>query len=343
MRQPVSLASTPLRLAAALAALALLAGCGEKEENLEAGVSEQLDLALDFYVNPDHAGIYTAQENGYFKRAGLRVTPRVPSDPSAPIREVAAGRADLAISYEPEVLLAREQGLDVVAIAALVDEPLTSLISLPEGGIAKPADLRGKTVATAGIPYQADYLETILAGAGLSASDVRQVDVGLNLLPVLLGGQADAILGGFRNIEGVDLAERGADPSVVPVNQLGVPNYDELVLVAQGERLEEDPEALRLFIGALAKGTKDAVADPAAATRTVLAAAEGLDPDLTRAEVEATLPLLAATPQESYGQLDADEWDLFASWMAENGLISQAPETGDVVTNDLLPGAPDKD
>lgn len=343
MRQPVSLASTPLRLAAALAALALLAGCGEKEENLEAGLSEQLDLALDFYVNPDHAGIYTAQENGYFKRAGLRVTPRVPSDPSAPIREVAAGRADLAISYEPEVLLAREQGLDVVAIAALVDEPLTSLISLPEGGIAKPADLRGKTVATAGIPYQADYLETILAGAGLSTSDVRQVDVGLNLLPVLLGGQADAILGGFRNIEGVDLAERGADPSVVPVNQLGVPNYDELVLVAQGERLEEDPEALRLFIGALAKGTKDAVADPAAATRTVLAAAEGLDPDLTRAEVEATLPLLAATPQESYGQLDADEWDLFASWMAENGLISQAPETGDVVTNDLLPGAPDKD
>lgn len=343
MRQPVSLASTPLRLAAALAALALLAGCGEKEENLETGLSEQLDLALDFYVNPDHAGIYTAQENGYFKRAGLRVTPRVPSDPSAPIREVAAGRADLAISYEPEVLLAREQGLDVVAIAALVDEPLTSLISLPEGGIAKPADLRGKTVATAGIPYQADYLETILAGAGLSASDVRQVDVGLNLLPVLLGGQADAILGGFRNIEGVDLAERGADPSVVPVNQLGIPNYDELVLVAQGERLEEDPEALRLFIGALAKGTKDAVADPAAATRTVLAAAEGLDPDLTRAEVEATLPLLAATPQESYGQLDADEWDLFASWMAENGLISQAPETGDVVTNDLLPGAPDKD
>jgi putative hydroxymethylpyrimidine transport system substrate-binding protein len=337
------LTSAPSRLAAALAALALFAaGCGEKEEDLDSAGLEQLDLALDFYVNPDHAGLYTAQENGYFKRAGLRVTPRVPSDPSAPIREVAAGRADLAISYEPEVLLAREQGLDVVAIASLVDEPLTSLISLPEGGIAKPADLRGKTVATAGIPYQADYLETILAGAGLSTSDVRQVDVGLNLLPVLLGGQAEAILGGFRNIEGVDLAERGANPSVVPVNELGVPNYDELVLVAQGERVEENPEALRLFIGALAKGTKDAVADPAAATRNVLAAADGLEPALTRAEVEATLPLLAATPGESYGQLDPEEWDLFASWMAENGLISEVPETADVLTNDLLPAAPDK-
>jgi putative hydroxymethylpyrimidine transport system substrate-binding protein len=343
MSAPGSIARLPILLAASLAALALFAaGCGEKEEDLDGAGLEQLDLALDFYVNPDHAGIYTAQENGYFKRAGLRVTPRVPSDPSAPIREVAAGRADLAISYEPEVLLAREQGLDVVAIASLVDEPLTSLISLPEGGIAKPADLRGKTVATAGIPYQADYLETILSGAGLSASDVRQVDVGLNLLPVLLGGQADAILGGFRNIEGVDLAKRGANPSVVPVNQLGVPNYDELVLVAQGSRVEEDPEALRLFIGALAKGTKDAVADPAAATRAVLAAGDGLEPDLTRAEVEATLPLLAATPGESYGQLDAEEWGLFASWMTENGLISGVPETADVLTNELLPAPPDE-
>ena len=332
----------PPALIAAIATAAALAGCGEKEEKLGSADREQLDLALDFYVNPDHAGIFTALENGYFKRAGLEVTPRVPSDPSAPIKEVAAGRADLAISYAPELLLAREQGLDVVAVAAIVDEPLTSLISLPAGGIAKPSDLRGKTVATAGIPYQAQYLATILAGAGLSTSDVTQVEVGLNLLPVLLGGQADAILGGFRNIEGVDLAERGENPSVVPVNELGVPNYDELVLVAEGEKLEQDPEDLRLFIGALAKGTKDAVADPAAAGRAVLAAGEGLDPDLTRAEIAATLPLLAATPGESFGRLDAEEWALFASWMAENGLISEVPETGDALSNELLPAAPEK-
>ena len=126
------------------------------------------------------------------------------------------------------------------------------------------------------------------------------------------------------------------------MNELGVPNYDELVLVAQGERLEQDPEDLRLFIGALAKGTKDAVADPEAATKAVLAAGEGLDPALTRAEVDVTLPLLAPSPGESFGQLDSEEWALFASWMAENGLISEVPETGDLLSNDLLPGAPDK-
>src|SRR5262249_60862474 len=107
-------------------------------------------LALDFYVNPDHAGIYTALDNGYFRQAGLDVHPSVPSDPSAPIKEVAAGRADLAVSYEPEGLLARDQGLDVESVAAIVNTPLTPLTSLPAGGSPTPGHLKGKADATAG-------------------------------------------------------------------------------------------------------------------------------------------------------------------------------------------------
>jgi putative hydroxymethylpyrimidine transport system substrate-binding protein len=330
------------RVAVALAACALalgLSACGEKSEDLSSAQPQQLDLALDFYVNPDHAGIYSAIDRGFFGAAGLDVKPRVPSDPSAPIREVAAGRADLAISYEPEVLLAREQGLDVVAVAALVDEPLTSLISLPAGGIAEPADLRGKTVATAGIPYQADYLETILAQAGVPSGDVRRVDVGLNLLPTLLGGQADAILGGFRNVEGVDLTARGANPTVSPVNRLGVPTYDELVLVASESEIEDDAERLRLFISALAKGTAYAIKNPRPATDSILDAGHGLDAALTRAEIGATLPLLAPTKGEPYGWMDAAEWELFASWMADNALISEVPDADEMLTNELLPSS----
>jgi putative hydroxymethylpyrimidine transport system substrate-binding protein len=333
------IARAALVTAALLAALTL-ASCGEKEETLGTAEPEPFDLALDFYVNPDHAGVYTAIDNGYFERAGLAVTPRVPSDPSAPIKEVAAGRADLAISYQPEVLLAHDQGLDVVAVGAIVDQPLTSLISLPAGGIATPADLRGKTVATAGIPYQSDYLETILADVNLSRSDVNEVNVGLNLLPALLGGRAQAILGGFSNVEGVDLAQRGENPRVVPVDQLGVPSYDELVLVAQRPRVDDDPDAIRVFLTALANGTRDAVANPAAATESILNAGKGLDPRLTRAEMDATLPLLAATPGQSFGQMDGAKWELFAGWMAEHGLISDVPKADEVLTNELLPPPP---
>ena len=332
-------ARVALSTAALLAAVAL-ASCGEKQETLGSAQPEPFDLALDFYVNPDHAGIFTAIDNGYFERVGLAVSPRVPSDPSAPIKEVAAGRADLAISYQPEVLLARDQGLEVEAVGAIVDQPLTSLISLPAGGIATPADLKGKTIATAGIPYQSDYLETILGDAGLSPSDVNEVNVGLNLLPALLGGRAQAILGGFSNIEGVDLAERGDDPRVVPVDRLGVPTYDELVLVAQRSRVEDDPDVIRLFLSALANGTRAAIANPEAATESILKAGKGLDPQLTRAEVDATLPLLAPVPGQSFGQMDGAKWELFASWMADHGLISDVPEATEVLTNELLPPPP---
>ena len=219
----------PLRTLAATAVCAatLLAGCGEKEEPVRGGEVEEVELMLDFFVNPDHAGIYTALENGHFAEAGLEVTPRVPSDPSAPIKLVAAGKADLAVSYEPEVLLARDQGLPVVAVAAIVPEPLTSLISLPDAGIADPSDLRKKTIATAGIPYQDAFLERILRDARVDEDDVEQVSVGLGLEQAVLSGEADAMLGGFRNIEGVSLEERGENPRVVPVDKLGIPTYDE--------------------------------------------------------------------------------------------------------------------
>lgn len=323
---------------AALAAVAFLgAGCGEKEE-LDAGEPERFDLALDFFVNPDHAGIYQALESGYFDDAGLDVRPRVPSDPSAPIKQVAAGQVDLAISYEPEVMLARDQGLDVAAVAALVHGPLTSLISLPEGGIGKPADLEGKTIVTAGIPYQTAYLETILRDAGVSPDDVDQVDVGLNLQAPLIAGRAQAMLGGFLNVEGVDLAERGLDPRVVPVDELGIPTYDELVLVVDAERLQEDPKEIEVFIDALERGTEAASEDPAAATAALVAADDALDPKLTRAQVDETLPYLVPRKGQPFGYMDPARWETFAAFLADQGQIDTRPVITDVQTNELLPG-----
>jgi putative hydroxymethylpyrimidine transport system substrate-binding protein len=330
--------STVAAAASALFALAgAAAGCGEKSEPTEGGELERFDLALDFFVNPDHVGIYQARDRGYFADAGLDVRPKVPSDPAAPIKQVAAGQVDLAISYEPEVLLARDEGLDVVAVGALVQEPLTSLISLGDEDIRSVEDLEGKTIATAGIPYQTAFLKAILERGGLSPEDVSQVDVGLNLLPAVLSGRANAMLGGFKNVEGVDLRLRGEDPRVVPVDRLGIPTYDELVLVASGERVAEDPEAIRLFIAALKRGTSDAVQDPEGATEALLDAAPDLDPRLTDAEVRATLPVLQPEQGRPYGFMTPDQWQRFAGFMADEGLIETLPPVNEVLTNDLLP------
>jgi putative hydroxymethylpyrimidine transport system substrate-binding protein len=267
------------------------------------------------------------------------VTINSPTDPAAPIKEVAAGRADLAISYEPELLLAREQGLDVKAVGALVDRPLTSLIWLKKSQIKRLGDLRGKTIATAGIPYQNAFLETILARANMKPSDVKSVNVGLNLLPAILGGRAQAMLGGFSNVEGIDLKRRHRDPTVTPVDQLGIPTYDELVFVAQGSRLRDDSEPIRLFLAAMARGTAAAEKDPKAATQALLEQNHNLDPKLTAAEVKATLPVLSqASPKRPYGYMNQAEWQQFIGWMRDHGLISSLPTPPQVLTEELLPG-----
>ncbi len=331
--------ATLVAAAALLAATLALAACGEKSENVN-GQPQRFSLTLDFYPNPDHVGIYEAQKLGYFRDAGLDVSINSPTDPSAPIKEVAAGRTDVAISYEPELLLAREQGLDVKAVGALVDRPLTSLIWLKKSGIKRLGDLRGKTIATAGIPYQDAFLETILARANLKPSDVKSVNVGLNLLPAILGGRAQAMLGGFSNVEGIDLKSRHVDPTVTPVDQLGIPTYDELVFVAQGSTLKDDPEPIRLFLAAMARGTAAAEKDPKGATQALLEQNHNLDPKLTAAEVKATLPALSqASAKRPYGFMDEAQWQLFIGWMRDHGLISSLPPPTAVLTEELLPGS----
>jgi putative hydroxymethylpyrimidine transport system substrate-binding protein len=331
MRAPV--------IAAVAITAAVAAGCGEKSEDPRGEARDSLTVELDFYVNPDHAGIFEAQDQGYFDEAGLDVETEVPSDPSAPIRQVAAGRADLAISYEPEVLLAHDQGLPVKAVAAIVDRPLTSMIWLRDSGIRDIGDLAGKTVATAGIPYQSVFLKAILERVDLTPADVHETAVGLGLLPAILSGSADAMLGGFLNVEGVDLAERGRNPVVMPVDELGIPTYDELVLVANSDRLADDPKPIRLFVAALERGTRAAARDPAGATQTVLDAGDGLDPKLTRAEIDRTLPLLLPSGHaHPYGYMNPREWRRFVAFFADRGLIHSRPAPGELLTNDLLPG-----
>jgi putative hydroxymethylpyrimidine transport system substrate-binding protein len=324
-------------VAIALLTLALgLAACGAKSETGK-GEAEKLTLDLDFYPNPDHAGIYMAQEEGFFTEAGLEVAIDSPSDPAAPLKDVAAGRADLAITYEPEVMLAHEQGLDVVAVAALVNQPLTSLIWLKESGVKGVADLKGKTVSYAGISYQEAFLKTILARAQVPASSVKTANVGFGLLPSLISGSAQAMLGGYSNVEGIDLRERGKEPVITPVDQLGVPTYDELVFVARRSTLEESGQKIRLFISALRRGTEAAVKSPKAASEAIIAANPSLEPKLAEAQIAATLPLLGArTAGQPYGYMDPKEWEAFGAWMRDEELISTVPQASELLTNSYL-------
>ena len=329
---------TRLGVALVCAAL-LLVACGEKDDVLEPTGSKHLELMLDYFPNADHAGIYAAQAGGHFKQAGLDVAIRQPPDPSAPLKQVAAGRVDLAVSYEPEVLRARDQGLSVVSVGALVQKPLTSIISLPKAKISEPADLKGKTVGTAGIDYQDAYLRAILSEAGVAQDSVKVRNVGFGFSAALITERIDAALGAFWNYEGQELKLRGKRPRIIRIEDAGVPTYNELVLVANEDALERDGDKIRAFIGAVSRGTRELRSDPETAIRGLLEANPDLDPELQRASVDVTLPLFFPPEGEPFGWHDPEQWDAFSAWMKDNQLLENPPDPGAAFTNDLLPGA----
>jgi putative hydroxymethylpyrimidine transport system substrate-binding protein len=318
----------------------VLAACGEKKTNLTAspGSTQSLTLMLDWVPNADHVGLYQALAEGDFKRAGLDVHVRVPSDPASPLQLLGAGKVDMAISYEPEVFLARNQGMPLVSVAAIVQEPLTSIMSIGSKHITRVQQLRGKTVGTAGIPYQHAYLTTILAHAHVPASSVKEVNVGSNLVPAMLSGRVDATLGAYWNVEAIELAQRRKHPNVIRTDQVGVPTYDELVLVVTRAMLANHPDVVRRFVQALARGYESARRDPSAAVANLVRQNPGLDPSFQRASVRASLPVFFPGGGHPWGWQDSSQWNAYGQWMLGHRLISNPNAVVDASSNELLAG-----
>lgn len=327
-------------LASALTIAAALAGCGNTHDTLSAHSTKSFGVMLDFFPNADHAPLYAAIAHGDFSRAGLDVKPQAPADPAEPLKLLAAGRVDMAISYEPELLLARDRGLKLVSVAALVQRPLTSIIALPGHHVRGVADLAGKRVGTAGIAYQAAELRTALQHAGLAADSAREVNVGFDLIPAMLSGKVDATLGGFWNYEAIQLRLAHRRPLVIPVDQAGVPTYDELVLVVREDEARTRGQDLRAFLQALARGEREVRADPAAAAAAIVKASPTLESKLQLESIRRTLP--ATTPVEAgkpYGWQSPPAWAAFSTWMFSHRLLRHDPSVGlPPFTNEFLPG-----
>src|SRR5215216_3695330 len=325
---------TPL-IACLLAAL-IVAGCGERDEKLGPSGQRKLELMLDWVPNPDHAGIYAADGRGFFKAVGLDVEIRRPADPSAPIKQVAAGRVDLAISYEPEVLRARDEGQKVVAVGAIVPEPLTSVISLPPDDVPNAAALRGKTVGTAGIDYQDAFLDAMLRRASIDPSEVKRRNVGFDLQKALLTGKVDATLGGFENVEVVELDLKKKNPTHFTVDEAGIPLYDELILVTSETTLNEKRDEIRSFLGALSRGTRLAQREPSVAAGFLARANRELDPKLLEEGTKRTP--FAEPAGKPFGYQDPAAWKRFAEFMKTSAILKRDPDAEAAFTNDLLPG-----
>jgi putative hydroxymethylpyrimidine transport system substrate-binding protein len=300
-------------------------------------------VLLDWFPNPDHASLYVAKTQGDFTKAGLSgVTLQAPSGSQDALKLVSTGAMALGISYEPNVVTAASQGLDVEAVAALVPTPLNTLLISSKSGITTIKGLAGKKIGTDGDPTDTAVLNTILKRNGVTPSSTQQIAVSEGLIPAMLSGNVQAIIGGYRNVEAVQLKLQGQTPVQYKVEDEGVPTYDELVIVAQKSKLASDPgyaAMVKDFLAGLAKGDAAAQASPSAAIAALkpVVGAGGY----TDADINAMVPVTVADYKNplGFGQMSTSSWQAYADWMLANKLITKAVTASDAETDAYLPGS----
>jgi putative hydroxymethylpyrimidine transport system substrate-binding protein len=284
-----------------------------------AQAAEHLTLMLDWFVNPDHGPILVAQQRGYFRAAGLEVEIVAPSDPNDPPKLVAAGQADIGVSYQPQLHIQVDQGLPLVRIGTLIATPLNSLLVLEGGPIHKIEDLKGRKVGFSVGGFEDTLLQAMLAKHGLKLDDVELVNVNFSLVPALLSGQVDGVIGAYRNFEMNQLALQGKPGRAFYPEEEGVPAYDELIFIANRAKLD-DPRFGR-FMDAVEQGVQYLVNHPDDSFKLFVEGRPELDDELNRRAWADTLARFALRP----AALDHVRYARFANFLAQEGLIKPPP------------------
>jgi len=288
-----------------------------------AQAKDKLTLLLDWHINPDHGPLYVALEKGYFADAGLDVKMIEPADPNDPPKLVAAGKAELAVSYQPQLHIQAAAGLPVVRIATLVATPLNTLMVLADGPIKSIADLKGKKIGFSVSSTEHAVLGTMLKTHKLTLKDVTLVNVNMGLSAALASGQVDAIIGGYRNFELTQLELLGKKARAFYVEEEGVPAFDELIIVTNRNLVND--KRMRRFVDALERGAQFMVNRPDEAWQLFIKGRKSLDDELNRRAWRDTLPRFSLTP----AALDRARYERFAAFLKDNNLVKSMPPLKD--------------
>ncbi|MEO1291475.1 MAG: ABC transporter substrate-binding protein [Pseudomonadota bacterium] len=275
---------------------------------------DKISLILDWFVNPDHGPIILAEEKGYFAEEGLSVEVIAPANPADPPKLVAAGQADLAVSYQPQLHLQVQEGLPLIRVGTLVATPLNCLLTLKDGPIATPADLKGRKIGFSVAGVEEALLTAILTKYGVSLDEVELVNVNWSLSPALMAGQVDAVIGAFRNFELNQMDIEGVPGRCFYLEEEGLPPYDELIYIANPERMDRD--TLRRFLRATEKATQYIINHPQESWEIFAGTAKELQDELNKRAWVDTLPRFALRP----AAFDAGRYRAFEAFLHAQGL-----------------------
>ena len=289
--------------------------------------ADKMTLILDWFINPDHGPIIIAEENGYFAEQGLEVEVIAPADPSDPPKMVAAGKADLAVSYQPQLHLQVHEGLPLIRVGTLIATPLNCLLVLADGPIQSIADLKGKKVGFSVAGVEEALLTAILQLHGLDFDDIELVNVNWSLSPALMSKQVDAVIGAFRNFELNQMEIENIPGRCFYLEEEGIPAYDELIYVANPETKDDD--RIRRFLAATEKATQYIVNHPQKSWEIFAGTAKELQDDLNKLAWRDTLPRFALRP----AAVDAGRYQRMEAFLLEAGLIERILDVDKLVVD----------
>ena len=290
-------------------------GCGNENE---------LSLALDWYPNSNHAGIYSAIDEGFFDEEGIKLSVYTPSDPTAIISSVASGRDDFGLSYHPDILQAQSAGLEIVSVLSISQHPLNSIMTLKKSSIKNPSDLRGKVIGYPGIPSNKAMLETVLSSQNININDVETVDVGFELVKALVSGSVDAIIGAYWTHESIVMELQGYEIEIMRLEEWGVPDYYELILITNKSFLEENKSDVEKVVNSFKKGYEFSIKNPQESITSLIniVGEEIVEEDVERAGVELLIPMWQSN-NLPFGHQDISKWEETYEWMYQNNFLEK--------------------
>lgn len=286
--------------------------------------AQEVSLMLDWFPNVDHLPVYVAVQKGYFAEEGIAVDILSPSDTSDALKLAVAGKVDLAVSYEPQTIIAASEGLPVRVVGRLVAHPLTTLLYLKEQGYSTPSALSGKAIGYT-VPGLMDVLLEAFAKLN-GIADYTPVNVGFNIVPALTSGRVAAVMGPFKTYETVTMAAKGIEAAYFDLEKWGIPDYDELIFICGARTLARKPDLLAGFVRAVARGLEDARNAPEEALQAYFRAVPDVDRAIERAAFERTRPYFARTQV-----IDQARWQAFADFALAHGLIARPVDVADLL------------